>query len=68
MAYEIFCNTTKLLVSEEKTLRDLLRIIGPVVKRHQGIMELCSMSRAIDIMVPKSKEAPCAHEISEAVP
>jgi hypothetical protein len=33
MAYEIFCNTTKLLVSEEKTLHDLLRIIGPVVQR-----------------------------------
>jgi hypothetical protein len=68
MAYEIFCNTTKVLVSEEKTLHDLLRIIGPVVQRHQGIMELCSISRAIDIIIPESEEAPCAQEIREAVP
>jgi hypothetical protein len=68
MAYKIFCNTTKLLVSEEKTLHDLLRVIGPVVERHRGVMELCALSKAIDIMVPESREAPCAHEIGEAVP
>ena len=67
MAYEIFCNTSKLLVREEKTLHDLLHIIGPIVQRHEGIMELSSISQTIDIILPHNEEAVCARKIQESL-
>jgi hypothetical protein len=65
MAYRIFCNTSKLLVTKTKTLHDLLPTIGSIVARHGGIMELDATSKTIDVMVPQKQEALCTREIGE---